>query len=98
MAAKNKRRTLTGMVTGDKMNKTVSVSVISKVKHPLFKKFVNRTTKVMAHDEKNECKKGDTVSIKETRPLSKKKRWIVTQIVKKGIGEDIVIEDGSENI
>ena len=93
--AKNNRRTMQGTVTSDRMDKTVTVALVRKVKHPLFKKYIQRTTKVMAHDEKNEAKKGDTVAVKEVRPMSKKKRWLVTEILKKGIGEDIVLNDGS---
>jgi len=96
MAEKNKRRTMAGVVTSDRMDKTVAVALVRKVKHPFFKKYVQRTTKVMAHDEKNEAKKGDTVSVKEVRPMSKKKRWLVTGILKKSMGEDIALNDGSD--
>ena len=72
---RNERRTKTGVVVSNKMNKTCVVSVVSSVKHPLYKKVVKKTTKFKAHDENNECGVGDRVRIMETRPLSKGKRW-----------------------
>ena len=84
----NKRKTLIGIVFSDKMDKTVTVVVERLVKHPLYKKYIKRRTKLMAHDEKNECKKGDTVEIKEVRPLSKRKHWLVTRIIKRAIGRE----------
>ena len=75
--------TLTGVVVSDKMDKTVVVTVKDKIKHPLYKKIVNRTIKFKAHDEKNECGVGDKVLIMETRPLSKDKRWRVVEIIEK---------------
>lgn len=72
-----------GVVSSNKMDKTITVSVERKVKHPLYGKFVKKSTKFHAHDEKNECSIGDTVRIMETRPLSKLKRWRLVEIVEK---------------
>lgn len=80
---RNLRKQRVGMVTSDKMDKTIVVSVTEKVKHPLYKKFVTRTVKFKAHDENNECQQGDRVRIMETRPLSKDKRWRLVNIVEK---------------
>lgn len=77
------RKTRTGLVVSNKMDKSVVVSVERKVKHPIYGKFVKKTTKFMAHDEKNECGIGDTVEIMETRPLSKNKNWRLVQILEK---------------
>ena len=77
------RRTRTGLVVSNKMDKSVVVSVERKVKHPIYGKFVKKTTKFMAHDEKNECGIGDTVLIQETRPLSKNKNWRLVQILER---------------
>ena len=77
------RNTRIGIVTSDKMDKTVVVAVKTKVRHPLYGKMVNRTLKVKAHDEENSCGIGDTVKIMETRPLSKDKRWRVVEIIEK---------------
>ena len=96
MSEKNTRRTIEGVVIGDKMDKTVRVAIVKKVQHPKYRKYISRTTKVMAHDEKNECKVGDMVSIKEVRPLSKNKRWLVIEILKKGLEKIDLIDDGSE--
>ena len=74
-------RTLTGRVVSNRMDKTASISVERLVKHPLYGKYIRRTTKVLAHDENNECRIGDTVNIAETRPLSKRKAWRVVEIV-----------------
>lgn len=76
-------RTLQGKVVSDKMNKTVTVLVERKVKHPLYGKVVRRSTKIHAHDEKNQYGIGDVVVIEETRPLSKTKSWIVKELVEK---------------
>ncbi|HXF16280.1 MAG TPA: 30S ribosomal protein S17 [Burkholderiales bacterium] len=81
-------RKLTGRVTSDKMNKTVTVLVERKVKHPLYGKFVSRSKKYHAHDEKNEFHPGDLVLIEETRPMSKTKAWKVVQLVEKAKGEN----------
>lgn len=96
MNEKNNRRVIEGKVISNKMDKSVTVAVVTKVKHPTYRKYVKRTTKVMAHDEKNECKVGDMVSIKEVRPLSKNKRWLVIEILKKGQEKIDLIDDGSE--
>lgn len=80
---RNLRKTRIGKVTSDKMDKTITVAYEIKVKHPLYKKFFKKTTKFKAHDEKNECKIGDTVKIMETRPLSKDKRWRLVEIIEK---------------
>ena len=80
---RNNRRTKIGIVISDKMDKTVTVSIEWKEKHPIYGKFVRKTKKYHAHDEKNECQIGDTVRIMETRPLSKTKRWRVVEIVEK---------------
>ena len=77
------RKTRTGIVVSDKMDKTVVVAVRTKVRHPLYGKMVNKTTKFKAHDENNDCGVGDTVRIMETRPLSKDKRWRVVEIIEK---------------
>jgi small subunit ribosomal protein S17 len=72
-----------GTVVSDKMDKSITVKVERRFRHPLYKKFVKKSTKLMAHDEKGECRIGDTVRIEETRPLSKLKRWRMVEIVKK---------------
>jgi len=77
------RKTRIGRVVSDKMDKTVVVAVETKVRHPLYGKTVNKTTKFKAHDENNECKVNDIVQIMETRPLSKDKNWRLVQIVEK---------------
>jgi small subunit ribosomal protein S17 len=74
-----------GRVVSDKMEKTVVVSVDSVRRHPLYRKRITRTSKFLAHDEQNACKPGDIVRIEETRPLSKRKRWIVREIVERGV-------------
>ena len=81
--ARNLRKLKTGKVVSDKMDKTVVVEVVDSVKHPLYKKIIRSTTKFKAHDENNECKIGDTVGITETRPLSKDKRWRVSEILER---------------
>jgi small subunit ribosomal protein S17 len=77
------RKTRTGIVVSNKMDKTVVVAIETSVRHPLYKKIVKRTTKFKAHDEKNECGEGDKVRIMETRPISKEKRWRVVEIIEK---------------
>jgi small subunit ribosomal protein S17 len=72
-----------GIVTSDKMQKSIVVSVERKVKHPKYGKFVKKTTKFVAHDENNDCNEGDTVKIMETRPLSKNKNWRLVEIVER---------------
>jgi small subunit ribosomal protein S17 len=83
MLDRNLRKTRTGVVTSNKMAKTITVAVERKVKHPIYGKFVKKTTKFHAHDEKNECTIGDVVRIMETRPLSKTKRWRLVEVVEK---------------
>jgi small subunit ribosomal protein S17 len=83
MEDRNFRKQRTGTVVSDKMDKTVVVSIVNRVKHPVYGKTVNRTKRLKAHDEKNECGVGDTVRIMETRPLSRDKRWRVVEIVAK---------------
>ena len=77
------RKTRTGVVASDKMDKTIVVAIQTKVRHPLYGKMVNRTRKFKAHDENNECGIGDTVKIMETRPLSKDKHWRLVEIIEK---------------
>lgn len=83
MSERNLRKTRLGTVVSDKMDKTVVVSIADNVKHPLYKKIIKRTIKLKAHDENNQCGKGDKVMLMETRPLSKDKRWRVVEIVEK---------------
>ena len=83
MVVRNLRKTRIGVVTSDKMDKTITVAVERKVKHPIYGKFVKKTTKFHAHDEKQECGIGDVVKIMETRPLSKTKRWRLVEVVEK---------------
>ena len=83
MEERNLRKTRTGKVVSDKMDKTIVVAVEDHVKHPLYKKIVKRTYKLKAHDENNECKIGDTVKVIDTRPLSKDKRWRLVEIMEK---------------
>ena len=80
---RNLRKTRVGIVTSDKMDKTIVVSIIDNVKHPLYGKIVKRTYKLKAHDENNECHIGDRVRVMETRPLSKDKRWRLVEIIEK---------------
>ncbi|MCI6245084.1 MAG: 30S ribosomal protein S17 [Eubacterium sp.] len=83
MSERNLRKTRVGIVTSDKMDKTVVVSIKDKVRHPLYGKIINRTVKYKAHDEENTCGIGDKVLIMETRPMSKDKRWRVVEIIEK---------------
>ena len=80
---RNLRKTRVGLVTSDKMDKTIVVSIVDNVKHPLYGKIVKRTYKLKAHDENNECKIGDRVRVMETRPVSKDKRWRLVEIIEK---------------
>lgn len=80
---RNLRKTRVGLVTSDKMDKTIVVAITEHVKHPLYKKFIKRTVKFKAHDEQNECTIGDRVRIMETRPLSKDKNWRLLEIIEK---------------
>ena len=77
------RKTRVGVVVSDKMDKTITIAVKNRVRHPLYGKIMNRTTKIKAHDEKNECGIGDTVKVMETRPLSHDKRWRLVEIIEK---------------
>jgi small subunit ribosomal protein S17 len=77
------RKTRVGVVISDKMDKTIVIEVKTRVRHPLYGKIMNQSTKLKVHDEKNECGIGDTVSVMETRPLSKTKRWRLVEIVEK---------------
>ena len=83
METRNLRKERTGEVTSNKMDKSITVAIKWKEKHPIYGKFVNKTKKYHAHDEKNECGIGDTVKIMETRPLSKTKRWRLVQIIER---------------
>ncbi|MCI8636070.1 MAG: 30S ribosomal protein S17 [Eubacterium sp.] len=83
MEERNLRKTRIGVVVSDKMDKTIVVAVRDNVRHPLYKKIVKKTYKLKAHDEKNDCKMGDTVKVMETRPLSKDKRWRLVEIVER---------------
>ena len=83
METRNLRKERTGVVTSNKMDKSITVAIKWKEKHPIYGKFVNKTKKYHAHDEKNECGIGDTVKIMETRPLSNTKRWRLVQILER---------------
>lgn len=80
MSAEKRTRTVTGRVVSDKMDKTITVLVERKEKHPIYGKFMKRSSKLHAHDEKNECQQGDLVTVAETRPLSKNKSWALVRI------------------
>lgn len=80
---RNLRKTRTGVVVSDKMDKTIVVAVRDNVRHPLYKKIVKKTYKLKAHDENNEANVGDTVRVMETRPLSKEKRWRLVEITER---------------
>ena len=80
-----KIRTLHGMVVSDKMNKTVTVLLERQVKHPLYKKYIRRSTKLHVHDENNECSIGDKVAIQECRPISKTKSWQLVEVIERGV-------------
>ena len=79
--ARGYRKTRIGVVVSDKMDKTIVVAIKTKVTHPLYGKTMNKTTKLKAHDEENQCKVGDTVKVMETRPMSKEKRWRLVEIL-----------------
>ena len=81
--ARNLRKERVGKVVSNKMTKSITIAIDRKVKHPIYGKFMNKTTKFMAHDEKNEAAIGDTVRVMETRPLSKSKRWRLVEIIEK---------------
>ena len=76
-------RTLTGVVASTKMDKTISVLIERRVEHPLYRKYVRKSTKLLAHDENNECNEGDTVAIEECRPLSKNKSWRLARVIER---------------
>ena len=80
-------KTLTGTVVSNKMDKTISVEVERLIKHPTYGKYVRRTTKLLAHDEKNECRAGDTVAISECRPLSRHKSWTLVRVIERAPAE-----------
>jgi len=80
---RGKRKTRVGEVVSDKMDKTITIAVERRVKHPVYGKYISRTTKLMVHDDKNECHEGDTVKVMETRPLSRNKRWRLVEIIEK---------------
>ena len=80
---RNRRKERVGLVVSDKMDKTVTVAIERQVKHPIYKKFLKKTTRLMAHDETNDAKAGDTVRIMETRPLSKNKRWRLVEVIER---------------
>lgn len=77
------RKQIIGVVSSDKMDKSITVSVVRRLQHPIYGKFVKKSKKFMAHDENNECKEGDTVKIMESRPLSSKKRWRLVEIIER---------------
>ena len=81
--ARGMRKTRIGVVVSDKMDKTIVVATRTRVKHPLYGKIMNRTSKIKAHDEENQCGIGDTVKIMETRPLSKEKHWRLVEVIEK---------------
>ena len=83
MEKRNLRKERIGVVTSDKMQKSIVVSEVKKVKHPMYGKFVLKTKKYVAHDEQNDCKIGDRVKIMETRPLSKRKNWRLVEIIER---------------
>ena len=85
MAEEKRARTVTGKVVSDKMDKSIVVLVERRMKHPIYGKYVKRSTKMHAHDETNDCNIGDTVTIKETRPLSKTKSWILERVEERAV-------------
>ena len=89
METRNLRKTRQGVVISNKMDKTIVIAAKFKEKHPIYGKFVQKTKKYHAHDEKNEAKKGDKVSIEETRPLSKTKRWRLVEVVSRANGNEV---------
>jgi small subunit ribosomal protein S17 len=83
MSEQNKARSLKGQVVSDKMDKSITVLVERRVEHPIYRKYVRKSSKVLAHDEGNECRQGDVVIIEECRPLSKKKAWRLQEIIER---------------
>jgi len=82
----SQQRTLTGTVTSDKMDKSITVNIDRRVKHPLYGKYISRSTKLHVHDESNECNEGDTVTIEQCRPISRTKSWKLVKVVEKAVG------------
>ena len=80
---RNRRKERIGLVVSDKMDKSISVAIERQIKHPIYGKFIKKTTKLMAHDENNDANAGDTVRIQETRPLSKNKRWRLVEVMER---------------
>ena len=85
MEERNLRKVMTGTVVSNKMDKTIVVAVETSVKHPIYGKIVKKTYKLKAHDEENQCQRGDRVKVMETRPLSKDKRWRLVEVVEKAV-------------
>ena len=85
---KESTRKVVGRVVSDKMDKSVTVSVERLIRHPVYGKYIRRTTKLLAHDEDNSCKAGDMVAIKECRPMSKHKAWLVTEVIERAASEE----------
>ena len=94
--ARNKRKVRVGWVVSDKMDKTIVVEVQRLVRHPKYRKVMKRSTKLYAHDNKNQCQIGDKVKVMETRPLSKLKRWRLVEILEKGSGLEVEIKEEVE--
>ena len=80
---RNLRKQREGIVTSNKMNKTITIEVLRRVKHPIYGKYVKKSSKITAHDEKNQCKIGDLVRVMETKPISKTKRWRIVEIIER---------------
>ena len=80
----SKKSNITGKVVSALMDKSISVAVERRIKHPLYNKYISKTTKIMAHDQNNDCKVGDIISLNEIRPISKRKSWALSEIIKKG--------------
>ena len=95
--ARGMRKTRIGVVVSDKMDKTIVVAIRTRVKHPLYGKIMNRTNKIKAHDEENQCGIGDTVKIMETRPLSKDKHWRLVEIIEKAKSAALTVSKEEEN-
>lgn len=89
-------RTLTGRVISNKMDKTINVSIVRKIKHPKYGKYLKRTSKILAHDPENQCQEGDTVIIREGRPISKRKAWSLVQVLEKSMNQQPVPEATAE--
>ena len=89
------KRTLTGRVISNKMDKTINVSIERKVKHPKYGKYLKRSSKILAHDPENQCQEGDTVIIQEGRPISKRKAWSLVQVVVKSMNQQPVPEEAA---